>query len=239
MTAQKTASLFLSIIITLSLCNIVTERHSAVSPVACAFGDIINDVRETVNGIREGINGVVRFVDTITGMARAVASLAGIRAVLLLLGAMVISSMTYHLGMPRGRGAFLLSLACADALWVLWHRSFVPIDYGFALSVIRTNLAVLAPFAAIAFASWSWPPLARGGRRLFRRVFRGSGRTSEEMAEEMERYQALHASLESSLLRDIIGAGGGRVELSAGTKRLAAEMSVLAGEMADGKKDRE
>ena len=116
MTAPKTASIFLSIAVTLSLVQSVAPARTPGGAVNCAFGDIVEDVRGSINAMKEKIHGVAVFVETVTGAVKTIVSLAGIRAVMLLLGVMLISSLAYHLGIPRGKLSFLLSLACADAL---------------------------------------------------------------------------------------------------------------------------
>ncbi|MBP7583972.1 MAG: hypothetical protein KBA61_08060 [Spirochaetes bacterium] len=239
MTAPKTASIFLSIAVLLSLVHFAAPGNAPGGSANCAFGDIVEDVRGSINAMKEKIHGLATFVETVTGAVKTIVSLAGIRAVMLLLGVMLISSLAYHLGVPRGKLSFLLSLACADALWVLWHRSFGPLDAAFAFTVAKTTLTVLAPFIAISLIGRAWPSLARMGRRAFRKVFPGGGRDGAEVAEELQRYQSLHSGLESALLRDIIDAKGGRVHLSGDTRRLAAEMALLAGGLAEGKKDGE
>jgi hypothetical protein len=241
MTTRKTLSLYLSLVLSASLFNAFAPVHPRTGPVACDLGSFVNGVRDSIDGIREGISGVVKFVESVTGLVKTIASLAGIEAVLLLLGVAAISSIIGLVGVPRGKTSFLVSLGCADALWVTWHASFGPLDAGFITSVVKTNLILLAPLGVIALAARYGPSLGRHAAGAFRRVFpsRG-GYERDELVEIFERYRDLHSGLEKALLRDIIRAGDGKAGLSSGTRLLAGEVARLSRELENaggGKKD--
>lgn len=232
MITRKTLSLYLSLVLSASLLNAVNYSHPGPATVACDLGSFVDGIRDSIEGIREGISGVVKFVESVTGLVKTIASLAGIEAVLLLLGVAAISSLIGLMGVPRGKTAFLLSLGCADALWVTWHASFGPLDAGFIAMVVKTNLILLAPLGVIALAARYGPVLGRIAAGAFRRVFPSRGGYGrDEMVEIFERYKDLHAGLEKSLLRDIIRAGEGKVKLSRGTRLLAGEVSRLSREL--------
>ena len=232
MITRKTLSLYLSLVLSASLLNAVKTGHAVSGPVACDLGSFVDGIRESIDGIREGITGVVKFVESVTGLVKIIASLAGIEAVLLLLGVAAISSIIGLVGMPRGKTSFLVSLGCADALWVTWHASFGPIDAVFISSVVKTNLILLAPLGVIALAARYGPVLGRLAAGVFRRVFPArSGYGRDEMVEIFEKYKDLHAGLEKALLRDILRAGEGKVKLSPGTRLLAGEAARLSREL--------
>ncbi len=175
-------------------------------------------------------------MERVSGFFEMIVSFAGFRAVILLLAVMIIASLFSFLGIPRGGFSFFLSLLCADALWIAWHKSFQPVEWGFIYVLLKTNLILIVPFTAVSIIVATFRPVVYKTGNALGGLLSGilPGRKSfsrNQLVEMLELYRKNSTELENSLLRDIIDSGADRAAVSHRSKRLAKEVLHITGEI--------
>lgn len=161
--------------------------------------------------------GIQAFASRIIDFTSAI----GIATIVLFLAVLVLSSGLTMLGVPRGRASFLMSLLIADGVWFAWSQSFHPGSAAFLPGLMKSNILLLSPMAAVALTSFLW---SRGVRfylwrvRPFLRKKRGHF-TKKEILRFIENYQRERDVLERSLIQDLGQAADGWVAISPETSR--------------------
>ncbi|PKL39835.1 MAG: hypothetical protein CVV44_06335 [Spirochaetae bacterium HGW-Spirochaetae-1] len=158
-----------------------------------AVPSVIRDIQDLITGI----NTFISRVSTVTG-------LVGFQTILLFISVLIISSGLSAIGLPKGKTVFLLSLAMADTLWILWKDSFNPESLSYLVPVLRANLILLIPLITYillkAFVPFLFPQI----RNVLFRLLPGSGRrlrdqlTRETSRELMLKSLSLYITLQKN-----------------------------------------
>jgi len=221
----------------LIVCILVPERADAIAAPAFLSGpaSVIEDVRGVMRDVRETLDGLKRFFAAISAAVSTVTDLIGTTALILLVAVVVISTLLSFAGIPRGPSSFVASLAFADALWVLWMKSFAGSGGYSIMPVVKANAMLLLPLAGIYCAARllrrAGAALAGGALSSVKSLFRG-GRMSHARAVSLaKRLRAANGLLEEKLMGDILAAREGAVRISAETIESAKALAALLGEL--------
>jgi hypothetical protein len=164
----------------------------------------------------------------VSGVIRTIAVFAGLKAILLLFGTLIISSLLVFAGIPRGVFSFFLSLFLADLLWIAWIRSYSPgasVDY---LAIMRTNGVLLMPVVGLALVRKYFPAFFSG---LFGAAYASAAGwlrrrrplSVHELGALLESYLRASGDLQRSLIDDLIRSRGEKVRLSRDTRAALRE----------------
>jgi hypothetical protein len=224
-------------------CILIPERAAAMATPAFLSGpaSVIEDVRGAMRDVRETLDGLKRFFAAINSAVSAVTDLIGTTALILLVAVIVISTLLSFAGIPRGPSSFVVSLAFADVIWVLWMKSFAgPGGYSI-MPVVKANAMLLLPLAGVYLAARllrrSAVVLAGGALASVKSLFRG-GRMSHSRAVSLtKRLHAAGALLEERLMGDILGARNGSVHISRVTIESAKALAALLDELKSAKNE--
>ncbi len=174
----------------------------------------LEEIIEIVRGVHSFLSGIALISETI-----------GFATVLLFLGVILFSAGFTAVGVPKGAPSFIASLLTANILWALWNIALKASPGECVAAMVRSNLILMAPAAALALASLAAVRIRRylGGLFRSRAVLDG-----EKAASLLREYQEKSARLSSSLAEDIISSRGGeRVPLSGETVTRAGELEEI------------
>ncbi len=216
---------------------LVPEGAAAMSTPTFLSGpsSVIEEVRGAMRDLRETLDGLKRFFGAISAAVSTVTGLIGTTALILLVAIVVISTLLSFAGIPRGPSSFMVSLAFADALWVLWMKSFAGLGGYSIMPVVKANAMLLLPLAGIYLAArlLRRSAVALAGRALssVKSLFRG-GRMSHARAVSLaKRLRTAGGLLEEKLMGDILAARNGSVRISGVTIESAKALAALLGEL--------
>ena len=204
---------------------------------ACAgITTAVQDVSKTMRDIRTTTEGVTRFFTSVSRVVSLITSCAGWRVFALLFGVILISSVLTFIGIPRGGLSFIVSLALADWIWVLWEKSITPdapVNYA---AVLKANAVLLLPFIAVMLLKKNLAPLGRkigaGITAVFRLPFMRKKIVSKEsLLKDIQKYNDASGVLQQRLLQDMAYSGGDSVVLSGKTVESIDEVAGILREM--------
>ncbi len=201
---------------------------SVATGVIAGPAAVIAEIRDAITELKRVTDAAARFISTLSGIIRTIAAFAGLKAILLLLGALVISSLLVFAGIPRGVFSFFLSLFLADLLWVTWVRSYspgAPVDYP---AIVRTNGVLLVPLVFLAVVRKYLPAfLSRVFSAAYAsvagRLRRGRSLSPHELGALLESYRRASGELERSMVDDLVRSKGKNVYLSRDTRAALRE----------------
>lgn len=182
----------------------------------------LQDASKTIKDLRNTADGVTRFFSAISSVISAVTSCTGWRAFVLLFGVICISAVLTFVGIPRGGVSFLISLAAADWIWVLWEKSFTPnqpMQYG---PLLKANAVLLLPFLVVMMLKKIFPSLigkiGSGMMSLLSLSFLKKRAVSKKsLIHVFNRYNDAADTLRRHLLHDILHSDEDRIVLSGNT----------------------
>ena len=178
---------------------------------------------EAVDKIGQISHTFETFMKTVSSIVAFFARLIGFTGFILFAFTLLTAAGISAAGVPKGKYAFFSSLLICDALWILWHYSAHTLDFGFALSAVRSNIVVVFPFIVFYAGIYAWRKMReRWKRRKISAAVDDRGSmisTAREFAEESAR-------LQSFLLRDI-GEGYYSAETAESARKLSALCDIL------------
>jgi len=223
---NKAGSFYLRRIVFLLLACLLLSSFSCAEKIQETYKsakEIPDNVKKTYKSIEELIDGVNSFI----GKIQSVAGMIGFKPIALLIIVFFLSSGLSSVGVPRGKAAFLASLALADVIWVAWKMSFSDTQFAEYLSIAKANLIILIPFILVFSVNKGRPFIAKSLRRIKTRL---SGEELKERRREinflsrllLEENVKLHNQIQSNMDDDELSA-----ELSPETKKLIHEIRKL------------
>lgn len=216
---------------------LVPEGAAAMSTPTFLSGpsSVIEEVRGAMRDLRETLDGLKRFFGAISAAVSTVTGLIGTTALILLVAIVVISTLLSFAGIPRGPSSFMVSLAFADALWVLWMKSFAGLGGYSIMPVVKANAMLLLPLAGIYLAArlLRRSAVALAGRALssVKSLFRGGRMNHARAVSLAKRLRTAGGLLEEKLMGDILAARNGSVRISGVTIESAKALAALLGEL--------
>ncbi len=221
-------SLLLAVSIGSAAFAVPLPEKSVAMGIISGPATIIGEIRDAITELKRVTDAVARFISTLSGIIRTIAAFAGLKAILLLLGALVISSLLVFAGIPRGVFSFFLSLFLADILWITWILSYspgAPVDY---LAIMRTNGVLLMPVVGLALVRKYFPAFFS---RVFSAAFasaagrlrRGRPLSPQELGVLLESYRRASGELQKSMVDDLVRSKGKKVYLSRDTRAALRE----------------
>jgi hypothetical protein len=204
---------------------------------ACAgITSAMQDVSKTIKDIRTTTDGVTRFFTAISRVISKVTSFTGWRVFALLFGVILISSVLTFIGIPRGGLSFIVSLAIADWIWVLWGKSITPdAPFNYA-AVLKANAVLLLPFFAVLLLKKNLVPFGRkvgaGISTVVRIPFMKKKIVSKELLlQDIQKYHDASGVLQQRLLQDMAYSGDDSVVLSGKTVESIDEVTRILREL--------
>ena len=193
----------------------ITEARAGITST---FQEASNTVKE----LKSAAEGAGRFFSAVSSVISALTSFAGWRAFVLLFGVILISAVLTFIGIPRGGISFLISLAVADWIWVLWAKSFTPdapVQYA---PLIQANAVLLLPLAVVMVIKKILPrigaKIGAGAGFIFTLPFlKKRSAPKRLLLQKLGKYNGASARLQQRLLEDIMNSEGDRVVLSGDT----------------------
>ncbi len=191
---------------------------------------IPSGISSTLTEMKDLISGISNFIGGIISVTR----LIGFSTFVLFLFILIFSSGLSSIGFPRGWQSFLISVAAADFIWIVWKESFNPPTMAYLKDVMKSNLIILVPVSFFYLAKWSIPVLAEKIRaRMRQRYLLGKSsisrsdsiKLSDDFIEEASHLQKLlnHDILNSEKDRNVVYSP----ETIAGVKRIKEILSVI------------
>ena len=208
---------FISILFILLIINSkTTSTHSNNGIIVGAAG-----FSETLYETKEALQGLTRFINSISSSVKAITSILGFRAIVLLIFVVFFSTIFSIFGIPKGKTSFFISLITVDLLWFHWERSFNPNTFSYLSNIFKTNLVLIAPVILLLIVKKIAPIIFRRIRPLINKVPFITRKTynKREMVSVLEKYQESSSEFQKSFTKDIINGDGGRVILSNNTNK--------------------
>jgi hypothetical protein len=174
------------------------------------------DITDALQKISDFMQGINSFLAGIAFISETI----GFGTVLLCIAVIVLSAGYSAVGLPKGKASFLAALITADSIWVMWEISFKAPAADCIFPLVRSNLIVLSPLAAVAILKRLAPSLVPKIKRIFPSLPRKKKHMDTHAFLSLyDEYQAQSAGLNRSMLDDILAArDGNRVSLSTETR---------------------
>ncbi len=187
-------------------------------------GYMVSGIADTIEEMKALVDGITNFIDHVS----AFTGFLGGSTIFLLIAVLFFSAGLTAIGIPKGKISFILSLVIADLIWYFWKVSFKPVDYSFTGEMVRANLILIVPVAAVFAAGNLFPrvlPAVTGGvKKLFgRKAF-----ARNELMAQMEHFQGASSRVVTSLARDIVRSrNDSRIMLSPDTKGFLSDVENI------------
>ncbi len=217
-------SLFMAIILLLSILGVLSDStdYSNGSISCCGL-------TETLTETKEALEGFTRFIGSIAAVFKEISSIAGFRVIVLLIAVLFLSAVLSFIGIPKGKMNFFLSLITANAIWLLWVKSFnMPNEY--IITILKTNIILLIPVVAFLILKRVLPFIYSWIKsKLYHsfKLFRRRLHNKKNMVETLRRYQDCSAEFEQSLIEDILNATDDSITLSQNTNKRLRDLDEI------------
>jgi hypothetical protein len=221
---QNALSLFIAIILFLSILGVLSDTIGNSNGLIIRCG-----LTETLTETKEALEGFQRFISSISAVFKEISSIAGFRAIVLLISVLFLAAVFSFIGIPKGKINFFLSLITANALWLLWAKSFnKPNEY--IITIVKTNIILFIPVIAFLILKRLLPFIYSGVKsKLYRtfNLFRRRLHNKKNMIENLKRYQDCSTEFEKSLIEDIFHATDENITLSQNTNKSLRELDEI------------
>lgn len=204
----------LIIFIILLLCGCSSETVTTIKNIPTNAASAYNDTKDFISGLK-------LFFEKLS----TIASLIGFKTIVLLIAVLFISSGLSAIGVPKGRFSFFLSLAVADAIWILWKSSFG--ESASYWPIVQSTLILSLPFLLILLIKKAVPKIRPRLKNVFARFTKQDiqikrGEIRLLLRQFLEKSTELHNNIQENMDNDTASLG-----LSAITSREISEIKKI------------
>lgn len=185
---------------------------TTIQPLSAGITDTVQEIAETIERISSVVESATSFI-------RQIESVTGTRTLIFLFSVLLMCAGIGPTGLIQGRSLFFTAVFINDLIWFFLIGAAYNSPASLVSDMVKANLWILFPFAAVFFLSRLLPEIAG----LISRKLFSSSLSFSKARKLLHKINTSHADLIDALSDDM-NTGSSHVSVSPETRATAKEM---------------